>query len=119
MDHPHASPNERTPGSTLLLLLAQPAAHNEKMVAEAPKERREIFMMQVCCTQLGTRNFLRAIHTYLHRHTPGTGLFGQQLLGDDHALHLTGTLADLADLRVTQVPLHREFTRVAVAPVNL
>ena len=44
---------------------------------------------------------------------------GEDVLRDDHALHLAGPFADLADLRVAQVALDVELAHVAVAAVDL
>src|SRR5574341_2000554 len=56
---------------------------------------------------------------------PQTGSSGsdevaaQHLAGDDEALDLGGPLADLAQLHVTEVPLHGEVPQIAVASVDL
>ena len=43
----------------------------------------------------------------------------EDVLRDDHALHFARALADLAELRVAEVPLDVELARVAVAAVDL
>ena len=46
-------------------------------------------------------------------------LRAKQMLGDHGALDLARAFADLADLRVSKVPLDVELARVAVSAVNL